>query len=102
MQGHSRQTGHSGEYDKMWFKTWFTGGGNGKLMQYFCHENPMNSMKRQKYMTVEDESSRSEGVQYATKAPERMKQLGQSGNDAWLWICLVMEVKSDAAKNSIT
>ena len=34
-------------------------------------------------------------------APERMKQLGQSGNDAQLWMCLVMKVKSEAAKNSI-
>ena len=34
-------------------------------------------------------------------APERMKQLGQSGNDAQLWMCLVMKVKSDAVKNSI-
>jgi len=39
-------------------------------------------------MTPKDESSGSEDVQYATKAPERMKQLGQSGNDAQL--CLVM------------
>ena len=34
-------------------------------------------------------------------ASERMKQLGQSGNDAQLWMCLVMKAKSDAAKNSI-
>ena len=33
-------------------------------------------------------------------APERMKQLGQSGNDAQLWMCLVVKVKSDAVKNS--
>ena len=33
-------------------------------------------------------------------ASERMKRLGQSGNDAQLWMCLVMKVKSDAAKNS--
>ena len=32
----------------------------------------------------------------------RMKQLGQSGNDAHLWMCLVVKVKSDAIKNSIT
>ena len=25
---------------------WSTGEGNGKLLQYFCFENPMNSMKR--------------------------------------------------------
>ena len=29
-------------------KTWFTGGGNGKSLQYSCHENPMNSMRWQK------------------------------------------------------
>ena len=29
-------------------KTWFTGEGNGKLLQHSCLENPMNSIKRQK------------------------------------------------------
>ena len=28
--------------------------------------------------------------------PERMKSVGQSGNDAQLSMCLVMKVKSDA------
>ena len=32
--------------------------------------------------------------------PEAMKRLNQSGNDAQLWMCLVVEVKSDAVKNS--
>ena len=31
-------------------------------------------------------------------APERMKWLGQSGNNAQLWTCLVVKVKSDAIK----
>ena len=35
-------------------------------------------------------------------APERMKWLGQSGNDAQLQMCLVMEVKSDAIENNIS
>ena len=30
-----------------------------------------------------------------------MKQLGQSGYDAQLRMCLVMKVKSDAVKNNI-
>ena len=47
-------------------KTWSTGGGNGNSLQYSCLENSMNSMKRQKDMTLEDEPPRSEGVQYAT------------------------------------
>ena len=36
-------------------KMWFTGEGNGKPVQYSCLENPMNSMKRQKDMTLKDE-----------------------------------------------
>ena len=47
-------------------KTWSTGGRNGSPLQYSCHKNPVESMKRQKDMTPEDESPRSEGVQYAT------------------------------------
>ena len=34
-------------------------------------------------------------------APERMKQLGQSQNDAQLWMCLVAKVKSEAVKDKI-
>ena len=33
-------------------------------------------------------------------APERLKQLSQSGSDAQLWMCLVVKVKSDAVKNN--
>ena len=59
-------------------------------------------------MTLKDEPPRSEGVQYATgeewkrtNSSERMKWLGQSENDAQLWVCLVMKVKSNAIKNRI-
>ena len=34
-------------------------------------------------------------------APERMKQLSQSGNDTPLWMYLVVKVKLDAVKNNI-
>ena len=47
-------------------KTWSTGEGNGKPLQYSCLENPMNSMKRQKDRKVKDESPRMVSVQYAT------------------------------------
>ena len=47
-------------------KTWSTGEGNGKPLQYSCLENPMNSMKRQKDRTLKDELLRSVGAQYAT------------------------------------
>ena len=46
-------------------KTWSTGDGNGKPLQYSCLENCMNSIKRQKYRTLKDELSRSVGAQYA-------------------------------------
>ena len=40
--------------------------GSGKPLQYSYLENPMNSMKRQKYKTLKDELPRSVGAQYAT------------------------------------
>ena len=46
-------------------KTWPTGEGNGKPLQYSCLENPKNSMKRQNDMTLK-ELPRSVGAQYAT------------------------------------
>ena len=47
-------------------KTWSTGEGNGKLLQYSCHENPMNSMKRQKDRILKEELPRSVGAPCAT------------------------------------
>ena len=47
-------------------KTWSSGEGNGKSLQYACLENPMNSIKRQKDRTLKDELPRSVGAQYAT------------------------------------
>ena len=47
-------------------KTWSTGEGNGKPLQYSCLENPMNSMKGQKDGTLKDELPRTVGAQYVT------------------------------------
>ena len=47
-------------------KTWSTGEGNGKPLQYSCLENPMNSMKRQKDRTLKEELPRSVDAQHAT------------------------------------
>ena len=46
-------------------KTWSTGGGNGKPLQYSCLENPMNRMKRKKGMALKEKLPRSVGAQYA-------------------------------------
>ena len=48
-------------------RMWSTGEGNGKPLQYFCPENPMKSMKRQKDRTQKDELPRSVGAQHATE-----------------------------------
>ena len=68
-------------------------------------------MKRQKDMTPEDEPPGSEAPwvnmllgksrQQLLIAPERKTHLGQSRNDAQLWMCLVVQIKSDAVKNNI-
>ena len=90
-------------------KTWSTGEGKGKPLQYSCHTTPWKVWKDQKIMTPEDDPHRLEGVQYATEeewratanSSRKMKQLVQSGNDVWLLMCLVVKVKTDAVKNSI-
>ena len=78
-----------------------TGGGNGKPLQYSCCENHMNSMKRQEDMTLEYESLRwkvsntllGKSRRQLLTASERMKQLGQSRDDAQLRMCLVVKVQ---------
>ena len=47
-------------------KMWSTAEGNVKPLQYSFLENPVNSMKRQKYRTLKDELSKLVGAQYAT------------------------------------
>ena len=61
----------------------------------------MGSMKSQKNMSSEDDSPRSEGPNKLLGksegqlliAPERMERLGQSRNDAQLWMYLVVKVR---------
>ena len=47
-------------------KTWSTGEGNGKPLQYSYLENPKNSMKRQKDRTLNNELPRLVCAQYVT------------------------------------
>ena len=47
-------------------RTWSTGEGNGKPLQYSCLENPMNSMKRQNDRILKEVLPRSVGAQYTT------------------------------------
>ena len=51
---------------------WSTGEGNGKPLQHsHLVQNPMNSMKRQKYLTLKDELSKLLDAQNATGEEQR-------------------------------
>ena len=72
---------------------WSTGEGNSKPVQYSCLENPMNSMKRQKYRTLKDELHRSVGTQYgaAIRVNKRVQNavLGRNlKNDRMISVCI--------------
>ena len=41
------------------------------------------------------------GIFHGSATTFRMKQLGKTGNDAQLWICLVVKVKTTAVKKNI-
>ena len=87
-------------------KTWSTGEGNSKPLQYFCLKNSMNSMKRQKDRTLKDELSSSVGAQYATgeewrNSYRKNEEAESMQKQRWLWMCLIVKVKSDALKNNI-
>ena len=57
------------------------GAGTGKPLQYLCQENSMDSNKRLKDMTLEDEPLRSEGVQYANEEDRRTSTSSSRANE---------------------
>ena len=66
----------------------------------------MNTMKRQKDMTLKDEHIRLVGAQQATKEEQKCtsgkkEEDEPTQNNSQLWVCLVVTVKSDALKNDI-
>ena len=75
-------------------KMWSLGEGNGKPLQHSCLENPMNTMKRQKDMTLKDELSRSVGAQHATGEERRNSSRRNEGAEPKQEQCLVLDVSS--------
>ena len=72
-------------------KTWSTGEGNGKPLQYSCLENPMKNMKKQKDRTLKDELPRLVDAQYATGYQLRNnsrenEEMEPSKNRTQLWM----------------
>ena len=69
-------------------RMWSTGEGNGKPLQYFCLENPMNSVKRQNDRILKEELPRSDMLLEISGeiTPERKKGWSQSKNNTQLWM----------------
>ena len=65
-------------------KTRSTGGGNGNPLQYSCCENHVNSMKRQKAMTVTNSPRKNEENRPRQK---RHSVVDVSGGDKQSLIC---------------
>ena len=81
-------------------KMWSTGEGNSN-----CLENPVNSRKRQKDMTLKYELPRLVGAQHATGAQcrnnsRKNEETEPKQNDKQLWMWLVKEARSDAVKSN--
>ena len=86
-------------------RKWSTGEGDGKPPQYSCHENPMNSMKRQNDRILKEELPRSVSAQYATGDQWRNNSRKNEGmepkqNNTHLWVWLVIQARSDAVKSN--
>ena len=82
-------------------KIWSTGEGNGKPLRYSCLENSMNSMKRQKEMTLKDELPRlpaQVGAQYATGDQWRNNSRKNEGMELKQKQHTLMDVTGDVSK----
>ena len=75
-----------------------SGEGNGKPLQYFCLETPMNSMKRQKDTTLKDELPRSVGAQYATGDERRNNSRKNEGMEPKQNQFPVVDMTGDGSK----
>ena len=79
-------------------RTWSTGEGNGKPLQYSCLENPMNSMKRQNYRILKGEFPRLVDAQYATGDQWRNNSRKNEGMEPKQKQYPVVDVTGDRSK----
>ena len=68
------------------------------ILEYSCLENPMNSMRRQKNMTLKDELLRSAGAQYATGEEWRSNSRKNEETEPKRKQCPVVAVTGDGSK----
>ena len=79
-------------------RMWSTGEGNGKLLQYSCLKNTMNSMKRQNDRILKEELPRSVGAQYATVDQWRNNSKKNEGMEPKQKQYLFVDVTGDRIK----
>ena len=79
-------------------KTWPTGEGNGKPLQYSCLVNPIISMKSQKDRTLKDELPRSVGAAYASRDQWRHNSRKNEEMEPKQKQCPVVGVTGDGSK----
>ena len=79
-------------------RMWSTGEGNGKPLQYSCHGNPMNSMKRQNDRIPKEELPRLLGAQYATGDQWRNNSRKNEGMEPKQKQYPVVDVTGDRSK----
>ena len=79
-------------------RMWPTGEGNGKPLQYFCLENPMNSMKRRNDRILKEELPRLVGAQYATGDQWRNNSRKNEGMEPKQKLYPVVDVTGDRSK----
>ena len=77
---------------------WPTGEGNGKLLLYSYLENPMNSRKMQKDMTLKEELPRAVSAQYATRDQRRNNSRKNEEMEPKQKQHLVVDVTGDRSK----
>ena len=82
-------------------KTWSTGEGNSKPLQYSCLENPMNIIKRQKDRTLKDALLRLLGAQYATREEWRNNFRKNKEMEPKEKQCPVVDVTGDGSKSNV-
>ena len=79
-------------------RAWSTGEGNGKLLQYSCLENPMNTMKIQNDRIPKEVLPRSLGAQYATGDQWRNNSRKNEGREPKQKQYSVVDVTGDQSK----
>ena len=79
-------------------ETCFTGEGNGKLLQYSCLENPVNSMKRQKDMTLNEKTPHISRYQNASGGEWRNNFRKNEEMEPKQKLHLVVDVTGDGSK----